>query len=94
MGGWGEGGEREAGVGRRRESYVGHLKTRFSMVYVNGGARVLASFEVCTPSWLLISLKGVGLEQRWPNCGLWGESGSPPVFHGHTLRLIFAFLTG
>lgn len=64
------------------------------MIYINGGVLVLAPFEVCSPLWLLFSTKGVGLEQKGPNWGQWDESSSPPVFHGHELRMAFAFLIG
>lgn len=81
-------------VGAERELCRSFGNCGFSTVYINGGALVLAPFEVCSPSWPLFSIKGVALEQKWPNCGLWGESGSPPVFHSHELRMAFAFLTG
>lgn len=88
----GQGEGRRAGAERELCRSFGNCG--FSTVYINGGVLVLAPFEVCSPSWPLFSIKGVALEQKWPNCSLWGESGSPPVFHSHELRMAFAFLTG
>lgn len=79
---------KETGEWGDREVYRSFGNFRFSLVYINCRVLVLAPLKSAPHN----GYSGIGLEQGWANSSPWDESGPPPVFHGHKLRMGFAFL--
>lgn len=78
---------KETGEWGDREVYRSFGNFKFSVVYVNYVVLVLALLKSAPHN----GYSGIGLEQGWANSSPWDESGPLPFFHGHKLRMGFAF---